>query len=137
MSDRAASAGHDPDNDCLFCRWIRAGREVARIGSVVAFKDGYPVSDGHVLIVPVRHVSDCLSMTRDEIRDSETLIRSLTTTIRQNDPAVSGFNIGTNVGESAGQTVMHAHIHLIPRRDGDTPDPRGGVRGVIPGTRSY
>jgi diadenosine tetraphosphate (Ap4A) HIT family hydrolase len=137
MPDRTASVGHDPAKDCLFCRWIRAGREVARRGSVVAFKDGYPVSDGHVLIVPVRHVSDCLSMTRDEIRDSETLIRALTTTIRQNDPAVSGFNIGTNIGASAGQTVMHAHIHLIPRRDGDTPDPRGGVRGVIPGTRSY
>ena len=137
MPERVASDGYDPAKDCLFCRWIRAGREVARTGSVVAFNDGYPVSDGHVLIVPVRHVSDCLSLTRDEIRDSETLIRSLTTSIRQNDHDVSGFNIGTNVGEAAGQTVMHAHIHVIPRRDGDTPDPRGGVRGVIPGRRSY
>jgi diadenosine tetraphosphate (Ap4A) HIT family hydrolase len=137
MSDKTVSDGHDQESDCLFCRWVRTGRALARRGSVVAFKDGYPVTDGHLLILPVRHVSDCLSMTRDEIRDSEVLIRSLTATIRQNDPTVSGFNLGTNVGESAGQTVMHAHIHLIPRRDGDTPDPRGGVRGVIPGKRSY
>jgi diadenosine tetraphosphate (Ap4A) HIT family hydrolase len=82
-------------------------------------------------------VADGFAMSRKEIRDSEALIRSLTTTICRNDATVSGFNIGMNVGESAGQTVMHAHIHLIPRRDGDTPTPRGGVRGVIPGKRSY
>jgi diadenosine tetraphosphate (Ap4A) HIT family hydrolase len=131
------SAGHDGDADCLFCRWIRAGRMLTQLGSVAAFVDGHPVTDGHVLIVPLRHVADGFAMSREEIRDSEALIRSLTTTICRNDATVSGFNIGMNVGESAGQTVMHAHIHLIPRRDGDTPTPRGGVRGVIPGKRSY
>ena len=65
------------------------------------------------------------------------LILSLKNDILKNDPSVTGFNMGVNSGESAGQTIMHAHIHLIPRRDGDTPNPRGGVRGVIPDKMAY
>ena len=65
------------------------------------------------------------------------LIRCLREEILRQDPAVSGFNLGVNCGEAAGQSVMHAHIHLIPRRPGDTPEPRGGVRGVIPERMSY
>lgn len=65
------------------------------------------------------------------------LVRILKNTIEKKDPAVTGFNIGVNIGAAAGQTVFHVHMHLIPRRDGDTPAPRGGVRGVIPGRRSY
>ena len=123
--------------ECPVCRWIKAKTEVARLGTVAAFKDGYPVTEGHLLIVPLRHTPDWLSMTVKEIRDSEVLIRNLVDTFRQKESSVTGFNIGTNIGRSAGQTVFHAHIHLIPRRDGDTNVPRGGVRGVIPGKRSY
>ncbi len=126
---------HDPD--CLFCRWIRAGQPAAQFGTVAAFNDGNPVTDGHLLIVPLRHTPDWLSMTEQEVRDSEALIRTLAVRIRQRDPSVSGFNIGANIGTSAGQTVLHAHIHLIPRRDGDTDNPRGGIRGVIDGKRCY
>jgi ATP adenylyltransferase len=125
------------DPNCLFCRWIREGTAVARFGSVAAFNDGFPVTDGHLLIVPLRHTADWLCLTRQEIGDSETLIRTLIKNIRQRDPLVTGFNIGTNIGASAGQTVFHAHIHLIPRRDGDTQNPKGGVRGVIDGKRGY
>lgn len=127
----------DLDPNCLFCRWIRAGMAVKTLGTVAAFTDGFPVTDGHLLILPLRHTADGLSMTPEEIQDSEQLIRFLAETIRRDDPAVTGFNIGTNIGESAGQTVWHAHIHLIPRRDGDADDPKGGVRGVIQGKRGY
>jgi len=105
--------------------------------TVAAYNDGYPVTDGHLLIVPLRHAADWRCMTDQEIRDSDGLLRRLVETISHRDPSVSGFNIGTNIGASAGQTVLHAHIHLIPRRDGDTEDPRGGVRGVIDGRRGY
>jgi len=132
--------GNDPtdhDPNCMFCRWLRAGRQEETLGTVAAFNDGYPVTDGHVLIVPRRHTKDWFSMNKEEIRDSNTLIHMLVEKIRQQDPAVTGFNIGMNIGESAGQTVFHAHTHLIPRRNGDTADPKGGVRGVIDGKRGY
>jgi ATP adenylyltransferase len=125
------------DRDCIFCRWIKEQKALERLGTVAAFDDGHPVTQGHLLIIPLRHVADWLAMTEAEIRDSETLIRMLTRKIRMRDGSVTGFNIGTNVGASAGQTVFHAHIHLIPRRDGDTENPRGGIRGVIDGRRCY
>ena len=127
----------DSNPDCLFCQWIKAGEAVERLGTVAAFKDGYPVTKGHLLIVPLRHTADGFSMSKQEIRDSEKLIRILSEKIINHDPSVTGFNIGMNIGESAGQTVFHAHIHLIPRRDGDCDNPRGGVRGVIDGKRCY
>lgn len=128
---------HELDRACLFCRWIRAGKALATLGTVAAFDDGYPVTDGHLLVVPLRHTTDWFAMTEAEIRDSEALIRTLADRLRRRDPSISGFNIGTNAGESAGQTVFHAHIHLIPRRNGDVDNPTGGVRGVIDGKRCY
>ena len=136
MQELLENAG-DFDPDCLFCQWIRAGKAGEIFGTVAAFNDGYPVTDGHLLIVPLRHTADWLSMTAQEVRDSESLIRTLAVQIRKVDPFVSGFNIGTNIGLSGGQTVFHAHIHLIPRRDGDVDNPKGGVRGVIDGKRGY
>ncbi|WP_319521903.1 HIT family protein [uncultured Desulfosarcina sp.] len=130
------TSGDNP-SDCLFCRWVAQGKAVAECGTVAAFNDGFPVTPGHLLIVPKRHVADGLYLNRQEIRDSEELTRLLVEQIRRDDPGVTGFNIGINIGQSAGQTVMHAHIHLIPRRDGDTDDPKGGVRGVIKGKRGY
>ena len=76
-------------------------------------------------------------MTEQERNDADNLLRILQKKISANDPTVTGFNVGVNCGVSAGQSVMHAHIHLIPRRDGDTPRPRGGVRGVIPRKMDY
>ena len=122
---------------CPFCRLLREDRVAAVHGSVAAIEDRYPVTEGHMLIVPKRHTPDWFSMNEQEIEDSRTLIRRLADTLRNNHPSITGFNIGTNSGESAGQTVFHAHIHLIPRRDGDCANPRGGVRGVIDGRRGY
>ncbi len=76
-------------------------------------------------------------MTFKERKDADKLIRTLCDRIKKSDKTVTGFNIGTNCGKSAGQSIMHAHIHLIPRRDGDMPKPKGGVRGVIPDKMGY
>jgi diadenosine tetraphosphate (Ap4A) HIT family hydrolase len=122
---------------CPFCSERLNRKVIGDYGAVLAIRDKYPVTDFHTLVIPKRHVTDFFTMTSQERRDAEALILSLKNDILKNDPSVTGFNIGVNCGESAGQTIMHAHIHLIPRRDGDTPKPRGGVRGVIPDKMSY
>lgn len=123
--------------DCIFCRWVSQGRALETCGTMAAFADGYPVTEGHLLIVPRRHTRDGFAMTDQEVLDSTALIRKLSRQIQKADPSVSGFNIGMNIGEAAGQTVWHAHIHLIPRRHGDSDNPKGGIRGVIDGKRCY
>ncbi|RPJ15850.1 MAG: HIT family protein [Deltaproteobacteria bacterium] len=121
---------------CRFCPAKIRNLVVAELDSVWAVRDRHPVSEGHHLILPKRHAPDWFSMTEKERRDAEALLLILKRRISA-DRTVTGFNIGMNCGESAGQTVFHAHIHLIPRRDGDTPHPLGGVRGVIPDKMSY
>ena len=121
---------------CRFCPGKIRNLVVAELDSVWAVRDRHPVSEGHHLIIPKRHAPAWVSMTEKERRDAEALLLILKSRISA-DRTVTGFNIGMNCGESAGQTVFHAHIHLIPRRDGDTPHPRGGVRGVIPDKMSY
>jgi ATP adenylyltransferase len=122
---------------CPFCDEGRVAQAVAVRGGVYAIRDLYPVTEGHLLMIPRRHTTDFFSMTVGEREDAFALIDDLVRRVKEEDPAVTGFNIGMNCGESAGQTVMHAHIHLIPRRRGDTPNPRGGVRGVIPMKMTY
>jgi diadenosine tetraphosphate (Ap4A) HIT family hydrolase len=125
------------EKNCLFCS-EKISREVAfELGTVFAVADSYPVTRGHMLIIPKRHVVDYFSMSDAEKRDSEKLIKLIRERIVEDDKTVEGFNIGLNCGRVAGQTVLHAHIHLIPRRKGDTEDPRGGVRGVIPEKQRY
>ena len=128
-----------PDNDpeCRFCHDKVLSRVVEENGTVWAIKDGSPVAAGHHLILPKRHTPDWFSMTEYERRDADALIRMLKNRLAESDRTITGFNMGVNSGESAGQTIFHAHIHLIPRRDGDTPKPRGGVRGVIPDRMGY
>ena len=127
----------EPSTNCPLCLTQIQSMIIERIGSVVSIPDKYPVTNSHTLILPIRHTPDFFSMTSDEIEDALALIKLLRDKITRDDPSVTGFNIGVNCGTSAGQTIMHAHIHLIPRRDGDTPKPRGGVRGVIPGKMTY
>ncbi|MHB0885620.1 MAG: HIT family protein [Bacillota bacterium] len=123
--------------NCTFCSEEFHSRVKAANGSVFAVPDAHPVTPGHMLVVPYRHTEDFFSMTTEEQSDAEGLIRQLRARIQRSDPDVRGFNLGSNCGPVAGQTIMHAHIHLIPRREGDTPDPRGGIRGVIPSRMSY
>jgi len=132
MLDNGNEALAEQQPDCPFCYNNAKEKIVEEYRSVFAIKDGYPVSDGHLLIIPKRHSGDYFTMTESEKRDADRLIEILRIKIQENDPTISGFNIGRNCGESAGQSVFHCHIHVIPRRGGDTPEPRGGVRGVIP-----
>ena len=136
-TDFRQSVMPDKDPECRFCHDRVKNRVVEEHGTVQAIRDGYPVSDGHHLILPKRHTHDWFSMTENERRDADALIRILKTRLSELDETITGFNMGVNSGESAGQTIFHAHIHLIPRRDGDTPNPKGGVRGVIPGKMGY
>ncbi|MGW1722349.1 HIT family protein [Streptomyces sp. NPDC002306] len=123
---------------CPFCRLMdRGAEEVREYGTMVAFKDAYPVTSGHYLIIPKRHVADYFALSRQEILDSNEALHDLRNRAIRADFTVQGFNIGANCGITAGQTVPHAHIHLIPRREGDMQDPRGGVRGVIPEKMKY
>jgi ATP adenylyltransferase len=118
--------------DCPFCSKGVEGRIVKEYRTVIAVRDKYPVFAYHTLVLSRRHTPDFFSMAPQERRDAEALILWLKDEILKQDHSVVGFNMGMNCGEAAGQTIMHAHVHLIPRRHGDTPNPRGGVRGVIP-----
>jgi len=120
---------------CPFCNPL-AEDIIARNELCYARWDIFPVSKGHLLIIPFRHVADFFSMTVEEKQAMVGLIDECKGVIEENfQPA--GYNIGINVGEAAGQTVMHCHCHIIPRYAGDIRNPRGGVRGVVPGKREY
>jgi ATP adenylyltransferase len=116
--------------DCPFCDCPDLTH---RLDLVAALLDRYPVAEGHHLVIPLRHTPDFFSMTFYEIDQAIVLLGIIRQELLEDDPTIAGFNIGMNCGEAAGQTVAHAHIHLIPRRVGDTPVVRGGVRCVIPG----
>jgi len=121
----------------VFCQSSVISSAVEKNGSVFAIQDKYPVTPGHLLVIPIRHTQDFFSLTESEQKDANQLLRLLQGRIKAEDTKVVGFNIGANCGEAAGQAVDHVHIHLIPRRKGDMTDPRGGVRGVIPEKRLY
>ena len=121
---------------CLFCE-ISNERIVAENDLAYAVHDGFPVTELHTLIIPKRHVEDYFSLTQEELLACDELMRLLKDEIMNSDSSVDGFNIGMNAGESAGQTIFHCHIHLIPRRTGDVENPRGGVRHLIPGKGNY
>ncbi|MBT4668640.1 MAG: HIT family protein [Candidatus Ruthia sp.] len=123
-------------NSCLFCN-IENERIIAENDFSYAVLDGFPVTELHTLIISKRHVEDYFSLTQGELLACDELIRSLKDEIMDADSSVDGFNIGMNAGESAGQTIFHCHIHLIPRRIGDVENPRGGVRHLIPGKGNY
>ena len=126
----------DPNNPCLFCN-INSKDLVFDNEYAFASFDSYPVSKYHSLIVPKRHISDYFELTNDELLACNDLIKKIKKKIQNEDKTVDGFNIGTNSGVAAGQSIMHCHIHLIPRRKGDVDNPQGGVRGVIPSKQHY
>ena len=119
---------------CIFCE---PKREVlAQNTHAIAVFDSFPVSPGHTLIVPRRHVVTIWDLEPEEYSDCFTLARELRS-ILESRFSPDGFNVGANCGEAAGQSVWHANIHVIPRYKGDTPNPRGGVRHVIPLKGNY
>ena len=116
---------------CAFCA-PDAGRVFLENETAYALWDGYPITEGHALVIPRRHASGYFDLTAQELLACDALLRETRELLQRRDPSVEGFNIGVNVGEVAGQTVFHCHFHLIPRRRGDVADPRGGVRRLMP-----
>ena len=121
---------------CIFCN-ISQSKVVKSNELAVVIKDNYPVTKHHCLIIPKRHCSDYFDLYQPEINAISQLINEMKTELQKKDKTIKGFNIGNNSGEVSGQTIFHCHIHLIPRRKGDTEEPRGGVRGVIKNKQSY
>ena len=120
---------------CPFCE-MAADEIVASSELSLAFFDRYPVGVGHTLIVPRRHVTSFFDLGEDEQHDLfDLMVRCKARLDAEYSP--SGFNIGINDGPTAGQTIMHVHLHLIPRYDGDVADPRGGVRWIVPEKAEY
>jgi len=123
--------------NCLFCKW-KNEKEKILIENDLAFAryDEFAVSKGHTLFMTKRHVKDFFDTTLEERNAIFELVDKMKELI-DNEYHPTGYNIGMNCGLSAGQSVMHIHIHLIPRYDGDVENPRGGVRGVIPKNQNY
>ena len=121
---------------CLFCA-VPQERIITTNERAYAIRDGFPVTPLHTLIIPKRHAVDYFELTKEELLACDELIKKIQQDLKAEDASVDGFNIGMNVGLSAGQTVFHCHIHLIPRRTGDVENPRGGVRHTIPGKGFY
>jgi ATP adenylyltransferase len=131
-----AQSYHDRESGCIFCE-ITDERIIAENELCYAIRDGFPVTEHHTLIIPKRHVVDFFDLYQPERNAAHSLLDQMKRSIEELDGSVSGFNVGINAGEDAGQTVFHCHVHLIPRRKGDVENPRGGVRGVVPGKRYY
>ena len=132
----------DPDQkvlrlkgNCLFCAEL-GSRKFLDTGLVLGFWDAFPISPGHALLIPHRHVATWFDATIEEQQALLSAINSAKTAIElEHKP--DGYNIGINSGEAAGQTVPHLHVHVIPRYTGDVEDPRGGVRWAIPNKARY
>ena len=128
LKDEVMTSSFEPG--CLFCELPADKFEVLDENELcMTLQDSYPVTEGHCLIVPRRHLR--------ELEAANRLMHRARARLQASDPGITGFNIGTNAGKSAGQSVFHAHIHFIPRRDGDQQDPQGGVRKIFPDKAKY
>ena len=123
--------------DCIFCNKTNC-KVISSTKHFFIIRDtAYPVTKHHTLIITHRHVDDYFDLNKEEINDLDEILKNQKRELKQLDKEISAFNIGVNIGRDAGQSIMHCHIHLIPRRKGDVKDPRGGVRGVIPEKQKY
>lgn len=122
-------------NECPFCNLLDS-RIVDANELAVAIRDAFPVSEGHTLVIPRRHVESLFDLSPDEVSAVMALLHRAKPDLDESHHA-AGYNVGINIGRDAGQTVMHMHLHLIPRYCGDVADPTGGVRNVIPGKGKY
>ena len=124
------------EKNCIFCA-IPEDRLIAENELAFAIYDAFPVTEYHTLVIPKRHIADYFSLHQPERNAVQRLLEKCKQLILDRDTSVTGFNIGNNIGADAGQTVMHCHTHLIPRRHGDVKEPQGGVRGVIAYKQTY
>ena len=123
-------------SNCIFCN-IEEDRIVHEYKHFYVIRDAFPVTPLHSLIITKRHVVSYFQCSKEEHDEIPMILDTQKTELKILDDTITGFNIGMNIGEDAGQTIFHCHIHIIPRRQGDTANPRGGVRGVIPKKKSY
>lgn len=125
------------DKECIFCN-KKKNKVISTNKNFFVIRDTvYPVTKHHTLIITNRHVSDYFSLNKNELNDLNKILKIQKKKLIKLDTKITGFNVGVNIGKDAGQSIMHCHIHLIPRRKGDVDDPRGGVRGVIPSKQKY
>ena len=123
-------------NNCIFCN-IDEDRIVHEYKHFYVIRDAFPVTPLHSLIITKRHVVSYFQCSKEEHDEIPIILDTQKTELKILDDTITGFNIGMNIGEDAGQTIFHCHIHIIPRRQGDVANPRGGVRGVIPDRQKY
>ena len=123
-------------NNCIFCSKEKLNI-IYEDDIFFVIRDSFPVTKDHTLIILNNHDKSYFDLRNKDILQLNNILKFQKESLMQNDNTITGFNIGINQGESAGQTVMHLHIHLIPRRKGDIEDPKGGVRGVIPSKQKY
>ena len=123
-------------SNCLFCN-INKDRIVHEYKNFYVVRDAYPITPLHSLVITKRHVVSYFQCSKEEHDEIPMILDTQKTELKILDDTITGFNIGMNIGEDAGQTIFHCHIHIIPRRQGDTTNPRGGVRGVIPDKQMY
>tara|TARA_B100000965_G_scaffold245451_1_gene205981 strand:+ start:150 stop:545 length:396 start_codon:yes stop_codon:yes gene_type:complete len=124
-------------NICIFCQKKKLKVLKKNKFFFIIRDTNYPVTKHHTLIISNRHVEDYFELTNNELSELNKIIKEEKNKLEKIDPTISAYNIGVNIGKDAGQSIMHCHIHLIPRRNGDVEDPRGGVRGVIPSKQKY
>jgi diadenosine tetraphosphate (Ap4A) HIT family hydrolase len=127
------------EEKCLFCdiQTKHKARIIAANNLAYAISDGFPVTQGHTLFIPRRHINDYFGLVKAEVNAINALMSAHKNMLQAKDSTIEGFNIGMNCGEVAGQTIFHCHVHLIPRRKGDVENPRGGVRHIIAGKGFY
>lgn len=123
-------------NNCIFCN-VPDERIVNEYKYFYIIRDLYPVTNLHSLVIPKRHVVSYFECNQNEYDEIPIILNTQKTELKLTDDSITGFNIGMNIGEDAGQTVFHFHIHIIPRRKGDVKNPKGGIRGVIPNKQNY
>lgn len=126
----------DIEERCPFCQFVRTQGPIAEKATFFAKHDKYPVSPGHVLLIPRRHIVSFFELSREELGDFFDLLLEVRDVLER-EFRPDGYNVGVNIGSTAGQTITHLHIHVIPRYVGDVENPAGGVRGVIPSSAEY
>ena len=123
-------------SNCIFCN-ILDDKIVDEYNHFFIIRDLFPVTNLHSLVIPKRHIVSYFECNKDEYDEIPLVLNTQKTELKLIDETITGFNIGMNIGEDAGQTIFHFHIHIIPRRKGDFDNPKGGIRGVIPDKQKY
>ena len=123
-------------NNCIFCNLLPK-EIIDEYKNFFVIRDAYPVTPLHSLIITKRHVVSYFQCSKEELNEIPIILDTQKTELKILDDTITGFNIGMNIGEDAGQTIFHCHVHIIPRRKGDILNPRGGIRGVLPDKQNY